>query len=393
MQLRNKVRTTTAARRRRVSIGMIAAVATLGAACAPGPSGDALNDETTTVPRNPAAVVRPGPATPGAPAPSTTLQPPAVTSPAITVPSGPVSFKAAATTSNIGGCDLFPADHYLNATNIDRLPVHPSSDQWLSGHRSRGTKLSTPSSTVWEGSSTGIPINVVDSRTTSFKNVAYTMSVSPHEYRGRMPIPSSPRLEGYPGAAWDRHLLILDVADCTAYELIQYDPTLGSLGVHTANSGAKYKLDSTARLKFTTNSPNTPMIGQAFRVDEVNAGAVRHVTAFCSNTIASSHVWPASSSDGRQPPGGELPMGAWARLKSSVDLNRFSGQARAMVDALRTHGAVLTDTCSQGMHLTGENSSGWKSTDLAQLKQLTANDFEIVDTTSLKVSDDSFAIR
>ena len=86
-------------------------------------------------------------------------------------------------------------------------------------------------------------------------------------------------------------------------------------------------------------------------------------------------------------------MGAWARLKSSVDPNRFTGQARAMVDALRTHGAVLTDTCSQGMHLTGENSSGWNATDLAQLKQLTANDFEIVDTTSLKVSDDSFAIR
>ncbi len=311
----------------------------------------------------------------------------------IAPPGGVTSFKAASTRSNIGGCDLFPADHYLNATNIDQLPVHPNSDQWLSGHRSRGTTITTPSSTVWQGSSTGIPINVVDSRTTSFKNVAYTLSVSPHEYRGRMPIPSSPRLEGHPGAAWDRHLLILDVADCTAYELIQYDPILGRAGVHTANSGAKYSLSSTARLKFTTNSPNTPMIGQAFRIDEVNAGAVHHVTAFCSDTIATSHVWPASSSDGRQTVATEMPMGSWARLKSTVDLNRFSGQARTMAQALRTHGAVLTDSCSQKMHLTGENSSGWNSTAMNQLKTLTADDFEIVDTTSLKVSDSSFAIR
>ena len=358
----------------------------------PGPSGDALNDETTTLPRNPAAVVRPGPTTPGAPAPSPTVRPP-VTTPPITVPGGPVSFKAAATTASIGGCELFPADHYLNATNIDKLPVHPNSDQWLSGHRARGTKITTPSSTVWEGSSTGIPINVVDSRVTGFKDVTYTMNVSSSEYRGRVPIPSSPRVEGHPGAAWDRHLLILDVADCTAYELIQYDPTLGSIGVHAANSGAKYKLDSTARMKFTTNSPNTPMIAHAFRVDEVNAGAVRHVTAFCSNTIATSHVWPANSSDGVKPPGSELPMGAWIRLKSTVDLGRFSGQARAMADALRHHGAVLSDTCTQGMHLTGENSSGWKSTEMAQLKQLTAHDFEIVDTTPLKVSENSFAVR
>ncbi len=389
MQLRNERRTRPS---RRIAIGVIAAVAALGAACAPGP-GDEAQDDATTIP-SPAKVVRPVPPAPNAPSTTIGVVPPGGATPTtVPVPAGPISFKAAASASNVGGCDIFPADHYRNATNIDRLPVHPRSDEWLSGHRTRGSKVSTPSSTVWEGSSTGIPINVVDSRVTGFKNVAYTLSVSPHEYRGKVPIPADPRLEGYPGAAWDRHLLIIDIADCTAYELIQYDPILGKVGIHTANSGAKYSLNSTTPPKFTTNSPNTPMIGQAFRVDEVNAGSVRHVTAFCSNAIATSHVWPATSSDGKLAASGELPMGAWARLKSTVDRTRFTGQARAMVDALRTHGAILTDTCSQPWHLTGENSSGWKNAELAQLKQLGAADFEIVDTTSLKLADHTFAIR
>ena len=370
-------------RRRHAILGTVAAVAALGAACAPGPSGAGSNPAPT-----PAPVQRPAP---GAVRPTPTVAPtptaPPTTAPA---PGGVTSFKAASTRSNIGGCEVFPANHYMNATNIDRLPVHPNSDKWLSGQRARGSAISTPSSTVWQGSSSGIPINVVDSRTTPMQRVIYTQNVSSHEYRGPMPIPALPRIEGHPGAAWDRHLLIVDTADCRAYELIQY---AGRLGVHAANSGATYSLGSTDRVKFTTNSPNTPMIGQAFRVDEVNAGAVHHVTAFCSNTIARSHVWPASSSDGKQAVATELPMGAWARLKSSVDLNRFTGQARAMVQALRTHGAVLTDTCSQDMHLTGENSTGWKSAEMRQLHALTANDFEIVDTTPLKVSDDSFAVR
>ncbi|MDQ2677696.1 MAG: hypothetical protein M3Y51_03055 [Actinomycetota bacterium] len=369
----------------------IAAVAALGAACAPGPTGDGpANDDTTTVLRPTPGAVRPTPTTaaPGG-APSTTAAPPITVAP----PTGPVSFRATSTRSQIGGCDVFPANHYLNATNIDRLPVHPNSDRWLSGQRSRGSAISTPSSTVWQGSSSGIPINVVDSRVTGMQSVLYTINVSPHEYRGRVPLPAAPRVEGHPGAAWDRHVLVVDSADCSAYELIQYEHTLRGLGPRTANSGAKYSLSSTDRVKFTTNSPNTPMIGQAFRVDEVNAGAVHHVSAFCSNTIASSHVWPASSSDGKQADTSEMPMGAWARLKANVDLSRFSGQARAMAQALRTHGTVLTDTCSQNMHLTGENSTGWNAADLRQLQSLTANDFEIVDTTSLKVSDDSWAIR
>jgi hypothetical protein len=89
------------------------------------------------------------------------------------------------------------------------------------------------------------------------QSVLYTINVSPHEYRGRVPLPAVPRVEGHPGAAWDRHVLIVDSADCSAYELIQYDHTLRGLGPRTANSGAKYSLSSTDRVKFTTNSPNT----------------------------------------------------------------------------------------------------------------------------------------
>lgn len=317
------------------------------------------------------------------------------TVPPTTVAPGPVSFTAQTTRSKIGGCDVFPADHFLNATNIDRLPVHPSSDAWLSGLRAAGKGIVPPSSTVWEGSAPGIPINVVDSTTTGFSSVSFTTWTSPYEYRGQYPLPANPKIEGYPTPAWDKHLLIVDSATCTAYELIQFDPLVNFLiGRHSALSGATYSLNSTERVRYTTNSPSTPMIGQAYKAEDATAGNLPHVTSFCSNTISTSSVWPAARSDGKvAAKDGALPMGAWARLKAGVDTSKFTGQAGAIVRALRTHGMVLTDTCAHDLHIVGENSSAWDNNSLRQLKSLTPSDFEIVDTTPMKVAENSFAVR
>lgn len=145
-----------------------------------------------------------------------------------------------------------------------------------------------------------------------------------HSYRGGYPIPGSPKVQGHPSAQWDKHLLMVDTAECTAYELIQYDPFLVELlGVRSAMHGVKYPLNSVVPPTVTTNSPNTPMIGQYVLVDEVRRREVPHVLAFCSNTISSDHVWPARMSDGQVAAGEGLPMGSWIRLGDHVDPDSF----------------------------------------------------------------------
>ena len=311
-----------------------------------------------------------------------------------TVASNPnLSFAARATTAKIGDCQLFPPDHYLNATNVDRLPVHPKSAQWTSFLARNGQKLDAPSSSIWNGARGGMPINVVDSRTQPMRNVLLDHSYSSHNYEGGYPIPSSPRLEGYPSAEWDRHLLIVDVADCSAYELIQYDRLLGAVGFHKAMSGVKYSLNTTERPRKTTNAADTPMIGQYAMVDEVNAGRLAHAIGFCTTDLASSAIWPAKRSDGKLSDSVAPPMGAWLRLKADVDLSKFTGQARVFAEALRHHGMILTDTCGHQLNLMAENSDGWNKTEMAQLERLTATNFEVVDASPMATATTSFAVR
>jgi hypothetical protein len=243
------------------------------------------------------------------------------------------------------------------------------------------------------GSRTGQAFNVVDSNTTRPVDVVINPSYASNNYLGRYPIPRNPIVQGYPTPAWDRHLLIIDTADCNAYELIQYDPLLGAAGIHTALAGTRYPLSGVTPPVKTTNAAKTPMIGQSALVSEVRAGRIAHPIGFCTDELSTGHVWPARASDGRSARPDAVPMGAWFRLRSDVDPSAFSGQARVFVEALRNHGAILTDTCAHRFSLMGENSDQWDDRSLAQLETLTPADFEAVDTTAMKVADNSFEIR
>jgi hypothetical protein len=303
------------------------------------------------------------------------------------------SFVATADRS-IGGCTLFPRDHVLNARAIDTLPLHPRSDTWIEFLGGAATNVHAPHSSVWEGARPGMPINVVDSRQVGTVPVQLNHSWASKGFHGEYPIPPAPRLEGDPSIQWDQHLIMVDVADCTAYELIQYDPRITeALGVHTALAGARYPLDTTEAPEMTTNAPNTPMVGQYVMVDEVDAGRVEHPIGFCSDTVGTEHIWPARTSDGVHEGPDAAPMGTWIRLRGDVDLERFTGQARPIAEGLRRHGAILTDTCGQRLGLLGENSDRWVDTELDQVRALTAADFEVVDAAPMMRSEESFAIR
>jgi len=295
----------------------------------------------------------------------------------------------------MGGCALYPPDHYMNAVNVDTLPVDPRSAAWLEDlGGGEDASVHVTRSQLRDGIRGGTPLNVVDSRETGFTHVFLNYSYSPRSFPGPYPIPRQPKVQGHPGAAWDKKLLVVDTADCRAYELIQYDPFLVALtGVHSALGGASYPLDSTAMPASTTNAPNTPMIGQYIRADEVTAGEVPHVLAFCTNRTITSHRWPARMSDGQLSGPNSMPTGAWIRLKDDVDPATFPSGARPVVETLRERGAVLTDTCGHSFSLLTENSTEWPDDDLKELRNLNASDFEVVDSSLMMVDQGSFRIR
>jgi hypothetical protein len=306
------------------------------------------------------------------------------------------SFAASATRTSVEGCRIFPPDHFLNAQNIDRLPVHPRSADWTASLAKGGARLGVPSSDIWQGARSGMPFNVVDSRTTPMSNVM----LNPNyigldiQHTGGYPIPAQPRIEGYPSAQWDKHLLMIDVADCSAYELIGYEPaTFRLFGFHSALSGVRYDLNSSERPVLTTNSAGTPMIGQYAMADEVISGNLAHVLGFCTNEISPRHEWPARASDGKSAAADAPPMGTWLRLKGDVDVRRFTGQARTIAEALRNHGMVLTDTCDGDFGLFGESSDQWIAAEMNQLRTLSPLQFEAVDTSPMRRSTTSFAVR
>ena len=346
-------------------------LALIAGACAAAPDAE-----------NGGAAIAPTPSTPPVTSPSATTT---------TVASNPnLSFAARSTEASIGGCELFPPDHYLNATNVDRLPVHPRSAAWTTYLARNGETFDAPSSSIWEGARGGMPINVVDSRVQKMRTVILNDSWTAHNYKGGYPIPDDPRIEGHPSAQWDKHLLIVDVADCSAYELIQYDRFWD---LHMALSGVRYSLTTTERPRITTNAADTPMIGQYAMLEEVQRGRIAHALGFCTTQMSTDHVWPARRSDGKVSAAEAPPMGAWLRLRGDVDLSRFTGQARVIAEALRRHGMILTDTCGHQLNLMAENSDGWVKAEMRQLETLNAKHFEVVDATPMMRSTSSFEVR
>lgn len=377
-----------------IALGVTALV---GAACSAAPDAvdDGLDGGNQSA-RPALGRQAPGPEAPagGSPGRDGVDPSPVVEQPVTTTPRPTANtFRATTVTARMAGCQMFPRDHVLNAVNVDQLPVHPRSAEWLAHMGGSATPLRFPTSRIWESARGGMPFNIVDSRQIGFSRV-FINAVYGNSYTGPFPLPSRPMVQGHPSAQWDRKVIVLDTAGCVGYEIIQYDPLIAELtGRHNGIGGARYTLDTSARPTTWTTASRLPVLGQHVLVDEARAGRVDHVIGFCSDRISPTHQWPAAASDGIDP--AAMPMGAWIRLRSDVDTSAFGPGSRAVAEALRARGAVLTDTCAHRFHLFGENSPDWNDADLQMLRSLTAADFEVVDPTPMRMSDDrnSLAIR
>ena len=275
-------------------------------------------------------------------------------------------------------CQVFPADNPWNQ-RVDRLPVAKNSAK-LVASIGLASPVHPDFGTVYAGAPNGIPFVVVSGRT---RRVPVSFQYSDESDRGPYPIPRNAPIEGGPNATGDRHVIVVDSATCTDYELFSAYPHRGG-AYWTAGSGAIFNLrsDHLRPAGWTSaDAAGLPILPGLARYDEVVRGSIDHALRFTAPCTAPRYVYPArheaSTCSGFYPP-----MGMRVRLKASVNISGLPYQARVVAQALKAYGMILADNGSP-WYISGAPNPRWNDDALHQLGQLSGRDFQVVDTSSL----------
>lgn len=297
------------------------------------------------------------------------------------------SLPAIAAGPQIGGCPLFPEDNIWN-TAVRDLPVAARSADYV---HSIGAELRLHpdfGSGRWGGSDTGIPYVVAKAGqlpVTVKLDVASESDPSPFPIPPRAPIEGDPK----PSPRSDRHVLVLDQAQCRLIELVGAHRLPN--GQWRAGAAAVFPLRS-HRLRpagwTSADAAGLPILPGLVRYEEAATGQIRHALRFTAPKTRRAYVWPARhhASPHNDP---QLPaMGQRFRLKASIRVEGYSLEARAILEALRTYGMILADNGGPWF-LSGAPDQRWNNAALQELKRLRGSDFEAVDVSGLMVSPDS----
>ena len=187
----------------------------------------------------------------------------------------------------------FPSDNPWNQ-DISAASVDPNSDAIINFIGSSIGVHPDFGSGLWDNSSMGIPYVIVGG-SQGLVNVNFT-AYGDESDPGPMPIPSDAPIEGYPNPGnGDRHVLVLDNANCWLYELYSaYPDTDGSW---SAGSAAVWDLLGDEKRPYTWTSADAaglPIFPGLVRYDEVAAGQINHALRFTLQQSQAAFIPPAS---------------------------------------------------------------------------------------------------
>jgi len=271
--------------------------------------------------------------------------------------------------TRLGGCPVFPADNAWNR-DISKAPLDPRSDAYV-----RSIGLDGHLHPDFASHTYGIPYKVVPrgQKQVPIRFTAY----GDESDKGPYPVPAHAPVEG----GSDRHVIVLQQGTCRLFEL--YGARRSAHG-WAADAGARWDLRSN-RLRHqgwtSADAAGLPILPGLARAGEVAAGAHRitHALRMTVSRTQKAYVLPArhfASSDTNP----DLPpMGLRLRLKASYDLSRFHGQARVILQALKTYGLIVADNGSD-WYITGAPDRRWDDDDLHTLGQVPGSAFEAVRT-------------
>jgi hypothetical protein len=180
-------------------------------------------------------------------------------------------------------------------------------------------------------------------------------------------------------AGGDRHVLALQEESCLLYEMYNAWPVGAGWD---ASSGAVWDLRSNALRPegwTSADAAGLPILPGLAKYDEVKSGQIRHALRFTVGATQRAYVHPAthwaSGSDDPYLP----PMGLRLRLRADYDISGYHGDARVILEALRTYGMIVADNGSSWF-ISGATDPRWNDEDLDQLKRVPGTAFEVVDT-------------
>ena len=278
-------------------------------------------------------------------------------------------------------CPIFPKDNPWNQ-RVTGLPVHHRSGAIL---RSIGLDEGLHpdfGSGQWEGAPIGIPFTTVPG---DQERVPVSFEYEDESDREPYPIPPDAPVEGGRNSDGDRHVIVIDRAECRLYEVFAAYPMNGGAR-WDAGSGAIWNLRSNRlRPKYWTSADaaGLPIFPGLARYDEVCRGRINHALRFTVSRSRRHFIYPArhyaSSLTSRNLPA----MGQRLRLKRSFDIGRFGPQTQVVLRALKRYGMIVADNDSD-MYISGAPNRGWNNDDLHDLGLVTARDFVVVKTGSIR---------
>lgn len=275
-------------------------------------------------------------------------------------------------------CPIFPANNPWNQ-RVDQLPVAPGSAALIAAIGLDAPVHPDFGSGLYDGEPIGIPINIATRRTPRYH---VSFEYASESDKGPYPIPRNVRIEGGANSTGDRHVIVVDRANCRDYELYAAYPPAHGHG-WTAGSGAIFNLRSNHLRPAgwtSADAAGLPILPGLVRYDEVRRGLIDHALRFTAPCTAPRYVYPARHEAGSCPNG--PPMGLRVRLKASVDIAGLPYQARVVAQALKTYGLILADNGAP-WYVQGAPDPRWNNAALHLLDELHGYDFEVVDTSSL----------
>ncbi|MDQ2776932.1 MAG: RICIN domain-containing protein [Acidobacteriota bacterium] len=289
--------------------------------------------------------------------------------------SGPISAQSPV----LGGCAIFPADNVWN-TPIDTLPVDANSAAYVASMNATNTMLH-PDFGNGTPATGGIPYNLVPGSQPKV-TVPFYYGGDPGPY----PIPDNVYIE----SGSDHHAIMIDTSTCELYEIFNLT---GGPGSWAAGSGATWSLNSDAlrpNALTSADAAGLPILPGLVRYDELVSGSINHAIRVTADHTRSAHIWPArhdasSLTDTQYPP-----MGQRFRLKASYDISGFSTHVQTLLQALKTYGMILADN-GISWHISGVGDPRWDDTEMHALTQVTGDNFEAIDESSLMVDPNSGA--
>jgi hypothetical protein len=285
-------------------------------------------------------------------------------------------------------CSEFPADNWWHA-DVSKLPVHARSRAWLS-HMSTEVDLHPDFGPSYgDGPNYGIPITVVSKKHPKVKVRFYYGSESD---KVRYPLGRDTKIEGGRASDGDRHAIIVDKGRCKLYEIFD---TRQVDGTWRGGSGAVWSLKKN-KLRpngwTSADAAGLPILAGLLRWNEVRSNRIDHAIRFTTDETSNHYLWPARHFAGSTDDLNFPPMGARFRLNASYDASGLSPYAQRVVAAMKKYGLVLADNGSPWF-FQGEQHRKWPDRLIEDLKQIPADQFVAVDTSSLQVSPDSAQVK